>query len=99
MKQNKRDIGKEILEGIRAIKAGEGKSIHKAKEPADVGSIRQNLDISQSTFASLLGVSVRTLQEWEQHRREPSGPAKKLIEIAKSHPEVLLEELSSNRAA
>ena len=99
MNQKKRDIAKEILEGIRAIKAGHGRSFHKAEESADVAAVRQNLDVSQSTFAALLGVSVRTLQEWEQHRREPSGPAKKLIEIAKSHPEILLEELNSRRAA
>ena len=47
--------------------------------------------LSQTEFAKLLGVSVRTLQEWEQGRRKPSGAAKKLIEIAERHPDVLKE--------
>lgn len=85
-----RDIGMEILEGIQAIKAGKGKVVSNEKQ--DIGSIREGLCISQAQFASLLGVSIRTLQEWEQDRREPSGPAKRLLEIAKRHPEIMLEE-------
>lgn len=85
-----RNIAEEILEGIQAIKAGQGKHYYRA-EVRDIGAIRQNLYVSQSVFAALLGVSLRTLQEWEQNRREPSGPAKRLLEIARLHPEVLLE--------
>jgi putative transcriptional regulator len=90
---NKRDIGQEILEGIRAIKNGQGKKF-VVKEPGPVKEIREKLGLSQSAFASLLGVSVRTLQDWEQNRREPSGPARSLLYIAEHRPKVLLEIFS-----
>jgi len=47
--------------------------------------------LSQSAFAGLMGVSLRTVQEWEQGRREPSGPAKTLLRIAEQHPDILIE--------
>ena len=83
----KRDIGQEILDGVRAIKKGEGKR-YEIEEP-DVKSVRENAGLSQSAFAALLGVSVRTLQDWEQGRRKPTGPARALLRIAKKHPEAL----------
>ena len=52
---------------------------------------RMKTQLSQSQFAKLLGVSVRTLQEWEQGRKEPSGAAKTLLKVAEKHPEILLE--------
>jgi putative transcriptional regulator len=52
---------------------------------------RGKLGLSQSKFASLLGISEDTLQNWEQGRREPTGPAKVLLKIASKHPRVLLE--------
>ncbi|MBF0163250.1 MAG: type II toxin-antitoxin system MqsA family antitoxin [Magnetococcales bacterium] len=85
----KRDIGQELLEGVRAIKAGQGKRF-SVEIPASVQMIRDNMNLSQSAFAGLLGVSVRTVQEWEQGRRKPSGPAASLLRIAQRHPEVLL---------
>lgn len=85
----KRDIGQDILEGIRAIKKGEGRRF-EVKAPADVKEIREHLQLSQSAFAILMGVSIRTLQEWEQGRRKPSGPACALLRIANKHPEALL---------
>ncbi|MFO7831412.1 MAG: helix-turn-helix domain-containing protein [Desulfuromonadaceae bacterium] len=85
---NKRNVGLEILEGIQAIKRGEGKQIEVA-EP-DVKSIRTNMGLTQSAFAALLGVSLRTLQDWEQGRRTPTGPAKSLLRVADKHPEALL---------
>ena len=68
------------------------------KEPTrrllrDVMALRRIRGMSQTALAAELGVSVRTLQEWEQGRREPSGPAKALIEIASRHPEVIREGL------
>ena len=85
----KRDIGQELLDGIAAIKKGKGK--YKTIElPSDVKSIRKKMGLSQSAFAGLLGVSVRTLQEWEQGRRNPKGPAQALLRVADQHPEALL---------
>jgi putative transcriptional regulator len=83
-----RDIGQEILDGIQAIKRGEGKHIELA-DP-NVREIRSNMGLSQSAFAALLGVSPRTLQDWEQGRRAPKGPAKSLLRVADKHPEALL---------
>lgn len=91
----KRDIGQEILDGIRDIKNFKaGKTMLKTrtlKEPADAKEIREQLNLSQNAFASLMGVSVRTVQDWEQKRREPQGPAKALLRIAEQHPEVFTD--------
>ncbi len=85
----KRDIGQEILDGIRAIKSGKGKKTI-VKMPGDVRVIRERLNLSQSAFAALLGVSLRTLQDWEQGRRKPTGPAYALLRVATRHPEALI---------
>ncbi len=74
MKKNKRNIGEEILTGLRDIRAGKGKRIC-IEAPEDIIEIRTHLHLSQSAFAALMGVSARTLQEWKQGRRKPSGPA------------------------
>ena len=65
----KRDIGQEILDGIRDLKAGK---VGKVVNVPAVAEIREKMGLSQSRFATLLGVSVRTLQDWEQGRRTPS---------------------------
>ena len=91
MAKARRNIGLEILEGIREIKRGE---YGRVTTVPSVTSIREKTGLSQSRFAQLLGVSVRTLQEWEQGRREPSGAAKALIRIASRHPEVVREALA-----
>jgi putative transcriptional regulator len=92
LKMSNREIGQEILDGIREIKAHkEGKKslrIHSVKEPAPVKEIRAKLKLSQSAFAGLMGVSLRTVQDWEQGRRKPSGPAATLLRIAEKKPEV-----------
>ena len=85
----KRDIGQEILEGVRAIKKGKGRRF-KVEMPSDVKKTREHLHLSQSAFADLIGVSVKTIQEWEQGRRKPSGPASALLRIVSKHPEALL---------
>jgi len=88
----KRDIAQEILAGIRDIKAHKAdKKIlrtHTLRKPAPVQVIRTNLNLSQSAFAGLMGVSLRTVQDWEQGRRKPSGPAIALLRIAEQRPEV-----------
>ena len=76
MPKARRNIGQEILEGLRQLKRGEHGRVTKVPS---VTSIRERTGLSQPRFAELLGVSVRTLQEWEQGRRAPSGrtlPAK-----------------------
>jgi len=92
---SKRDIGQEILKGIRdikAYKAGEkALRTHTLKEPASPQVIRANLKLSQAAFAGLMGVSLRTVQDWEQGRRKPSGPAEALLRIAEQKPEVFME--------
>ena len=86
MANSRRNIGREILQGIREIKRGEhGRVINVPS----VSAIRERTGLSQSDFARLLGVSVRTLQEWEQGRRAPSGAARTLLLIAAKNPDVL----------
>lgn len=88
MAKRKRDIGREILDGIRELKRGEQGRVSTIPS---VASIREKTGLSQATFAKLLGVSVRTLQEWEQGRRAPSGAARTLLLIAAKNPHALLE--------
>ena len=84
----KRDIGQEILQGIRQLKRGEHGRVTNVPS---VATIREKTGLSQSRFAELLGVSVRTLQEWEQGRRAPSGAARTLLLIAAKNPRALLD--------
>ena len=84
----KRNLGAELLESVREMKTGRATKLHTVAIPPVV-SARMKSGLPQSSFAKLLGVSVRTLQDWEQGRREPSGAAKTLIAIAERSPEVL----------
>ena len=86
----KRDIGAELLESVRQMKAGKKGAVHKIDVP-QVVQARISAGLSQSRFATLMGVSVRTLQDWEQGRRNPSGAAMTLLRIAAKHPEVIRE--------
>ena len=87
-----RDIGNEILEGLHEIQEFNKGNIQlrttELSEPSEPRVIRTKLKLSQSAFAGLLGVSMRTLQDWEQGRRNPQGPAIALLRIAEQHPEV-----------
>lgn len=85
-----RDVWQEVLESVREIQAGGGK--RTLVEPkAYAARVRLGSGLSQAEFAAALGVSKRTLEQWEQGRREPSGAALTLLRIAERHPEVLLE--------
>jgi putative transcriptional regulator len=83
------EFEKDLLESIRQAKRGEGRVTKVAVTAAT--EARMKLGVSQSAFAQLLGVSVRTLQEWEQGRREPSGAARTLLRIALKSPEAILQ--------
>lgn len=80
------ELGKKLLESVRQMKAGLGVVVYSPTIAA-----RQKSGLSQAQFATLMGVSLRTLQEWEQGRRNPSGAAKTLMRVAEAHPEVLRE--------
>ena len=88
MNEVKRNVGKEVLEGLQEIKRGEhGRVINVP----DVTGIRKKSGLSQVEFARLLGVSVRTLQDWEQGRRRPSGAARTLMMIASKNLQAVLD--------
>jgi len=91
----KKDLFNELLESVR-----EGGTILRDEAPAsrtfaaaepDVVAIREKYGLSQGKFAALLGISVRTLQNWEQGHRRPRGPARVLLHVAAQHPEALLD--------
>jgi putative transcriptional regulator len=88
MPREARNIGREILDGLREIKADKHGRVMTVPS---VASIRQKTGLSQSRFAALLGVSVRTLQDWEQGRRAPSGAARTLLMVADRNPHALLD--------
>ncbi len=92
----KKGLFDELLESVKQAKAIErghlkpGRVFHVAPNNGIVRT-RGKLGLSQSKFAALLGISEDTLQNWEQGRREPTGPATVLLKIASKHPRVLLE--------
>jgi putative transcriptional regulator len=83
--ESKRDVAAELLESVRQMKSGKTQVVHSPAVEA-----RERTGLSQSQFAALLGVSVRTLQGWEQGRKQPSGAARMLLNIARTNPKALL---------
>lgn len=87
------DLGLRLLQSVREMKSGQAARVTKV-ELNDVAQARQGTGLSQTQFAEALSISKRTLQEWEQGRRAPSGAAQALIRIAMRHPEVVREVLA-----
>ncbi|MEJ7746509.1 MAG: helix-turn-helix domain-containing protein [Luteimonas sp.] len=77
-RDRKRNIGEELLQAVREIKTGGGRRF--TLKVSQTTEARLKLKLSQTEFAEILGVSVRTLQDWEQGRRQPSGAAKALLQ-------------------
>lgn len=87
------ELGRKLLQSVREMKAGRAARVTRV-QLNEVAEARQSSGLSQAQFAEALGISKRTLQEWEQGRRAPSGAAQTLIRIAKRHPEVVRESLA-----
>ena len=87
------ELGLKLLQSVCEMKAGKFARVTQVAIN-EVIEARQSTGMSQAEFASALHISKRTLQEWEQGRRSPSGAAQALVRIAKRHPEVLREALA-----
>lgn len=94
----KKQLFDELVESIK-----EAGQIHRGEtrpsrefvfDPQDVRAIRAKLHKSQSEFARMIGVSISTLQNWEQGRRQPHGPARALLVVASKAPDVVAKALS-----
>ena len=88
----------QLVEGVKEMKRhiqakSAGKTIRGVVETElptpDVRVIREAAQVSQSQFAKLIGVNLRTLQNWEQHRTRPTGPARALLKIVASSPQAI----------
>jgi putative transcriptional regulator len=89
----KNDMFEELVTSVReggAILRGEVVPSRKfAVSAPDIRQIRENYALSQSQFAALLGISIATLQNWEQGRRAPKGAARVLLQVAAKHPDAV----------
>jgi putative transcriptional regulator len=91
----KRDLGAELLDAVRQVKAGRIGRVNIVESSIALEA-RQRLGLSQSQFAEVLGVSTRTLQDWEQQRRQPSGAARTLLKVAALNPGAVHEAISAH---
>jgi putative transcriptional regulator len=90
------ELTQSIREGGRIRRGEQTPSRRFTFTPKDVRAIRERLNKSQSEFAQMIGVTVSTLQNWEQGRRTPQGPARALLVVASSEPEVIEKALASS---
>ena len=84
------ELGEKLLRAVREMKAGQTARTTLV-EANPVSEARHRTGLSQAQFAQVMGISKRTLQEWEQGRRSPSGAARTLIQIAHLHPKIVIE--------
>ena len=82
------EFQKDLLESVKQMRRGQAARVTKVKLTA-AAEARASIGMSQGEFANLLGVSSRTLQDWEQGRREPTGAARMLLKVAEKYPSVL----------
>ena len=87
------ELGVKLLQSVREMKARNFARVTEVA-PNEVALARQGTGMSQAEFAAALSISKRTLQEWEQGRRSPSGAAQALIRIAGKHPKVVRDALA-----
>ncbi|MEW6740010.1 MAG: helix-turn-helix domain-containing protein [Nitrospirota bacterium] len=91
----KKELFEELLESVKqgaAIMKGKMKPSRSIEFPeSEVRKIRERYGLSQDKFASLMGISVATLRNWEQGRRKPEGPSRVLLRVAAEHPEAILD--------
>ena len=85
------ELLKSVQEGARILKGEQSPTRTIEVTPQSIRETRQKYNLTQNEFAQLLDVSPRTLQNWEQGRREPEGPAKVLLKVAEVHPEAILD--------
>jgi len=78
----------DLLASVKQMRRSQAARVSKVKLPA-AAEARASVGLSQQEFALLLGVSPRTLQDWEQGRREPTGAARTLLKVAVKHPKLL----------
>ena len=86
-REKNRDIWQEVLESFREIQGGKGKKVSMTRPAA--ARVRKTSGLSLAEFAEILGVSVRTLQDWEQGRKKPSGAPAAVLKIAEKNPDLL----------
>jgi putative transcriptional regulator len=98
----KKELFKELLESVKqggTIMKGTIKPLRTFEFPeSEVRKIREQYGLSQDKFATLMGISVATLRNWEQGRRRPEGPARVLLRVAATHPDALLDIISNKRS-
>ena len=92
------ELVESVKEGGAILRGDQKPSRRFVIEEPDVKGIRENYNLSQSQFASLFGISIKTLQNWEQGRRSPRGAARVLLQVAARHPEIVwdtVQEINS----
>lgn len=87
-----------LREGMAILRGEKEPSRTFQLDAPDIKAIRENMSLTQQQFAALLGISLRTLQNWEQGRRSPEGPARVLLQVAAKHPQALLDVVHSTAA-